>query len=95
MGCVSVISADRRDEERKRYPLWLYCTHKATPHTHTQFNEPNHRTQANLSPQQAAALWPKLEAAAAATGSATLVGPAVNWSPDAVGFGGGFGGGER
>jgi hypothetical protein len=42
------------------------------------FNEPNFQAQSNITPQQAAADWPKVEAAAAATGAA-IVSPAVNF----------------
>jgi hypothetical protein len=42
------------------------------------FNEPNFTTQANLTPRQAAALWPKLEAIAADY-NLKIVGPAVNY----------------
>ncbi len=41
-------------------------------------NEPNLRDQANLSPAQAAALWPRYEAIARKTG-VKLVGPAITW----------------
>jgi hypothetical protein len=41
-------------------------------------NEPNLGDQANLTPSQAAALWPRYEAVAAATG-VKLVGPAITW----------------
>jgi hypothetical protein len=41
-------------------------------------NEPNLVDQANLSPAAAAALWPKYEAIAKATG-VKLVGPAITW----------------
>ncbi len=42
------------------------------------FNEPNFGVQANLTPAQAAAAWPKLEAIAAARGL-ELVSPALNY----------------
>ncbi len=42
------------------------------------FNEPNFGSQANLTPMQAAALWPQLEAYAEAQGL-LLVSPAVNY----------------
>jgi Glycosyl hydrolase catalytic core len=41
-------------------------------------NEPNIVTQANLTPQQAAQLWPGFEAIAAHTG-VKIVGPAITW----------------
>ena len=41
-------------------------------------NEPNLTTQANLTPDAAAALWPAYEAIAARTG-VQLVGPAITW----------------
>jgi hypothetical protein len=41
-------------------------------------NEPNLVDQANLTPQQAAQLWPRYEAVAASTG-VKLVGPALTW----------------
>jgi Glycosyl hydrolase catalytic core len=41
-------------------------------------NEPNLVDQANLTPQQAAQLWPRYEAVAAHTG-VKLVGPAITW----------------
>ena len=41
-------------------------------------NEPNLVDQANLTPQQAAALWPRYEAIAQQTG-VKLVGPAMTW----------------
>jgi hypothetical protein len=41
-------------------------------------NEPNLTGQANLTPQQAAALWPDFEAIAAKTG-VKIVGPAITW----------------
>lgn len=43
------------------------------------FNEPNFRSQANLTPSQAAAAWPRLQAIADRF-NLTLVGPAVNFS---------------
>ena len=47
------------------------------------FNEPNFRLQANLTPRQAAALWPVLEAVAQQK-SLRLVSPAVNYCGDCV-----------
>jgi hypothetical protein len=47
------------------------------------FNEPNFMSQANLKPSEAAALWPKLEKIAKDYGL-KIVGPAVNYSGDAV-----------
>jgi len=41
-------------------------------------NEPNLVSQANLTPQQAAQLWPSYEAVAAQTG-VKIVGPAITW----------------
>ena len=41
-------------------------------------NEPNLTSQANLSPQQAAQLWPQYEAVSAQTG-VKIVGPAITW----------------
>ncbi|HSC82973.1 MAG TPA: glycosyl hydrolase [Pseudomonas sp.] len=41
-------------------------------------NEPNLTDQANLTPSQAAQIWPRYEAIAAATGVA-IVGPAITW----------------
>ena len=41
-------------------------------------NEPNLVDQANLTPQQAAQLWPRFEAIAAETG-VRIVGPAMTW----------------
>jgi Glycosyl hydrolase catalytic core len=42
------------------------------------FNEPNFKAQSNLTPEQAAADWPQVEAQAKATGAA-IVSPAVNF----------------
>ncbi len=42
------------------------------------FNEPNLTDQANLTPAQAAAAWPGVEAVAAATG-VKIVGPQMTW----------------
>jgi hypothetical protein len=42
------------------------------------FNEPNFKAQSNLTPQQAAAAWPQVEAIAKTAG-ALLVSPAVNF----------------
>lgn len=47
------------------------------------FNEPNFRSQANLTPAQAASMWPNLEKIAADKGL-MLVSPAVNWCGDCV-----------
>lgn len=47
------------------------------------FNEPNFAEQANLTPQQAADLWPRLEAIADDY-NLKLVAPAVNYSPGNV-----------
>ena len=41
-------------------------------------NEPNLTSQANLTPQQAAQLWPQYEAISAQTG-VKIVGPAITW----------------
>jgi len=41
-------------------------------------NEPNQSDQSNLTPQQAASLWPGFEAIAAHTG-VKIVGPAISW----------------
>ena len=41
-------------------------------------NEPNLTDQVNMSPERAAALWPRYEAIAASTG-VKLVGPAITW----------------
>ncbi|MGC4118558.1 MAG: glycoside hydrolase family protein [Myxococcales bacterium] len=41
-------------------------------------NEPNLKDQANLTPDQAAAIWPKYEAVAASAG-VQLVGPQITW----------------
>lgn len=46
------------------------------------FNEPNFVAQANMTPAEAAAVWPRLEAIAEEF-DLGLVGPAVNYSPDA------------
>jgi hypothetical protein len=44
------------------------------------FNEPNFKGQANLSPQQAAAAWPMIEAHAKAIGAGVqIISPAVNY----------------
>lgn len=58
-----------------------YC--KAHPETKTLlgFNEPNFRSQANMTPAEAAAKWPEVKALADELGL-ELVGPAVNHSPD-------------
>jgi hypothetical protein len=47
------------------------------------FNEPNFKSQANLTPAQAAAMWPNLEKIATDKGL-ELVSPAVNWCGDCV-----------
>ncbi len=47
------------------------------------FNEPNFRSQANLTPAQAASMWPNLEKIATDKGL-MLVSPAVNWCGDCV-----------
>ena len=47
------------------------------------FNEPNFRAQANMTPQQAAALWPRLEAIADEFGL-KLVAPALNYPDGAI-----------
>ena len=47
------------------------------------FNEPNFKSQANMTPAQAAAAWPGLEQVAANKGL-KLVSPAVNWCGDCV-----------
>jgi len=47
------------------------------------FNEPNFKSQANMTPAQAAAAWPGLEQIAADKGL-KLVSPAVNWCGDCV-----------
>jgi len=43
------------------------------------FNEPNFPEQADMSPERAAALWPRVEALAANRGLSKLVSPAVNF----------------
>jgi hypothetical protein len=43
------------------------------------FNEPNFKSQSNLTPQQAAADWPRVEALAKATADIPIVSPAVNF----------------
>lgn len=48
-------------------------------------NEPNLGGQANLTPHDAAALWPRYEAVAAHTG-VKLVGPAITWGDMGNGF---------
>jgi len=45
------------------------------------FNEPNFKSQSNLTPTQAAAKWPALQSIADQFGL-TIVGPALNYSPD-------------
>jgi len=47
------------------------------------FNEPNFKSQANITPDQAAAMWPFLEKIAEDKGL-ELVSPAVNWCGDCV-----------
>jgi hypothetical protein len=47
------------------------------------FNEPNFKSQSNITPAQAAAMWPNLEKIAADKGL-ELVSPAVNWCGDCV-----------
>jgi hypothetical protein len=47
------------------------------------FNEPNFKSQSNLTPAQAAAMWPHVETIAREKGLA-LVSPAVNWCGDCV-----------
>jgi Glycosyl hydrolase catalytic core len=53
---------------------------RANPHIQylLLLNEPNLTDQANMSPQQAATLWPQYEAVAEHTG-VKLVGPAITW----------------
>jgi hypothetical protein len=51
------------------------------------FNEPNFLDQANMTPRQAAARWPEVEAVADAYGLA-LIGPAVNFCGNCVSEGG-------
>lgn len=53
---------------------------EANPHIEflLLLNEPNLTDQANMTPQQAAQLWPRYEAIAANTG-VQLVGPAITW----------------
>jgi hypothetical protein len=53
---------------------------KANPHIQylLLLNEPNLTDQANMSPQDAARLWPRYESVAANTG-VKLVGPAMSW----------------
>lgn len=46
------------------------------------FNEPNFKAQANMTPEVAAEIWPKVEAIAEDF-NLKLVGPALNYSPDA------------
>lgn len=46
------------------------------------FNEPNFKAQANMTPKQAAEIWPRLEKIAEDF-DLELVGPALNYSPDA------------
>ena len=46
------------------------------------FNEPNFKSQANMTPQQAAEAWPAVKALADELGL-ELVAPALNYSPDA------------
>jgi Glycosyl hydrolase catalytic core/Carbohydrate binding module (family 6)/Secretion system C-terminal sorting domain len=55
----------------------FYETHPDTKYL-LGFNEPNFQTQANLTPREAAALWPKLEAIAKDF-NLKIVGPAVNY----------------
>jgi hypothetical protein len=43
------------------------------------FNEPNFHAQANLTAQEAANLWPQIEAKAAAAGNIPIVGPGMNF----------------
>lgn len=47
------------------------------------FNEPNFKSQSNITPAQAASMWPNLEKIAADKGL-ELVSPAVNWCGDCV-----------
>jgi len=51
------------------------------------FNEPNFIQQANMTPSQVAAAWPRLEAIAADY-NLQIVGPAVNWCGECVSEGG-------
>ncbi|WP_321436214.1 glycosyl hydrolase [uncultured Bacteroides sp.] len=46
------------------------------------FNEPNFKKQANMTPEQAVEIWPKLERIATDF-NLEIVGPALNYSPDA------------
>ena len=59
-----------------------YC--KSHPNTKyiLGFNEPNFKAQANMTPQQAAEQWPRLQALAKEL-NLKLVAPALNYSPDA------------
>jgi hypothetical protein len=47
-------------------------------------NEPNITSQANMTPQAAAAIWPQYEAVAAASG-VKIVGPAMTWGNMVIG----------
>lgn len=51
------------------------------------FNEPNFTTQANMTPKQVAAAWPRLEAIAD-TYDLKIVGPAVNYCDKCISIGG-------
>jgi len=63
-GSGSIAAADKAITTREHYLL--------------TFNEPDFTNQANLTPQQAAALWPQIEAIADAHGL-TIVSPALNY----------------
>jgi hypothetical protein len=61
--------------------LWTFNGTVSGMQTHGYIlvlNEPNLVTQANVTPQQAAQMWPQFEALASQTG-ANIVGPAMTW----------------
>ena len=74
MGYVPMVWGGRFDDNQVL--AWLKA-HPEVEHL-LAFNEPNLVGQANLTPQQAATLWPRLEAITSQAG-VQLVGPAITW----------------
>jgi hypothetical protein len=67
--------------------LWTFNAQSSgmqTPGYLLVLNEPNITTQANVTPQQAATMWPQFETVASQTG-AKIVGPAMTWG-DMTGY---------
>lgn len=79
---IPMLWADYHVSDNNLEKIRTYCKSHPEVKYLLGFNEPNFKGQADMTPQEAAAEWPKVQALAKELGL-QIVAPALNYSPDA------------